>query len=462
MSTADLRGEPSPDGRRPTDADAAGQAATAGPTSGAGGRAATTPVAASAGAAQPPTAGSTGVVDDSRARPIPGSPPDAEPAPSPGPAPAAVPPAASPPIPLGPRRGGRRRLALAGAVAAAALVGVGTVVWRGQGGDTPSDPSSAAPTATAEVTVRDLEERTDLDGTLGYGDTHDLALATQGTITWLPPEGSVIDRGQAVAEVDDRVVPLLLGDRPMWRELGPGVEDGVDVEQLEANLVALGVVSADDLTVDQEWTSATTEAVEDWQASLGLEETGRVAPGDVVVQPAAVRVTAWAAEPGGQAGGPALTVGGTARQVTIDLEATRQQLIQVGQAVEVELPDGSTTTGTVSAVGTVAEIPTDTSDNPMEDATPTVEVTIALDDPAAGANLDEAPVTVRVVTSTAAAVTAVPVDALLALAEGGYAVERVTPGGGTELVAVEIGAFADGWVEVTGDLAEGDDVVVPE
>jgi hypothetical protein len=462
MSTADLRGEPSPDGRRPTDADAAGQAATAGPTSGAGGRAATTPVAASAGAAQPPTAGSTGVVDDSRARPIPGSPPDAVPAPSPGPAPAAVPPAASPPIPLGPRRGGRRRLALAGAVAAAALVGVGTVVWRGQGGDTPSDPSSAAPTATAEVTVRDLEERTDLDGTLGYGDTHDLALATQGTITWLPPEGSVIDRGQAVAEVDDRVVPLLLGDRPMWRELGPGVEDGVDVEQLEANLVALGVVSADDLTVDPEWTSATTEAVEDWQASLGLEETGRVAPGDVVVQPAAVRVTAWAAEPGGQAGGPALTVGGTARQVTIDLEATRQQLIQVGQAVEVELPDGSTTTGTVSAVGTVAEIPTDTSDNPMEEATPTVEVTIALDDPAAGANLDEAPVTVRVVTSTAAAVTAVPVDALLALAEGGYAVERVTPGGGTELVAVEIGAFADGWVEVTGDLAEGDDVVVPE
>jgi hypothetical protein len=453
MSTADLRGDPSSDGRRPTNADTPATTASAG---------APAPADPDATVAGPSAAPSTGVVDDSPARPIPGSPPGAAPAPSPGPAPAAVPPAASPPIPLGPRRGGRRRLALAGAVAAAALVGVGTVVWRGLGDDTPSDPSSAAPTATAEVTVRDLEERTDLDGTLGYGDTHDLALATQGTITWLPPEGSVIDRGQAVAEVDDRVVPLLLGDRPMWRELGPGVDDGVDVEQLEANLVALGVVSADDLTVDQEWTSATTEAVEDWQASLGMEDTGRIAPGDVVVQPAAVRVTAWAAEPGGQAGGPALTVGGTARQVTIDLEATRQQLVQVGQAVEVELPDGSTTTGTVSAVGTVAEIPTDTSDNPMENSTPTVEVTIALDDPAAGANLDEAPVTVRVVTSTATAVTAVPVDALLVLAEGGYAVERVTAGGGTELVAVEIGAFADGWVQVTGDLAEGDDVVVPE
>ena len=37
---------------------------------------------------------------------------------------------------------------------------------------------------------------------------------------------------------------------------------------------------------------------------------------------------------------------------------------------------------------------------------------------------------------------------------------RVTTGG-TELVAVELGAFADGWVQVTGDVAEGDDVVVP-
>ena len=69
--------------------------------------------------------------------------------------------------------------------------------------------------------------------------------------------------------------------------------------------------------------------------------------------------------------------------------------------------------------------------------------------------------TVSVVTSAATGVLAVPVDALLALAEGGYAVERGGRRRHRELVAVEIGAFADGWVEVTGDLAEGDDVVVP-
>jgi hypothetical protein len=346
-------------------------------------------------------------------------------------------------------------------VAAAALVGAGVLAWRNGGDGDAADggEAPAATTATAEVTVRDLEERTDLDGTLGFGDTHELALNTQGTLTWLPAEGTVIDRGQSVAEVDDRAVPLLLGDRPLWRELGPGVDDGRDVELVEANLVALGVVSADDVTVDQEWTSATTEAVEDWQESLGWEETGRISPSDVVVEPAAVRVTARVTEPGGPASGPALTVGGTAREVTVDLEATRQEMVQVGQKVDVELPDGSTTTGTIAAVGTVAVTPE--SDSPGPDPTPTIEVTVTLDDPAASGTLDQAPVTVWVVTSAAQDVLAVPVDALLALAEGGYAVERVTPGG-TELVAVELGAFADGWVQVTGDVAEGDQVVVPE
>ncbi|HEY7071866.1 MAG TPA: peptidoglycan-binding protein [Acidimicrobiales bacterium] len=375
----------------------------------------------------------------------------------------AAPPAAPPPIPLGGRRGGRRRrLAVAGGVAAAALVGLGVLAWRNGDGDDGTDGAEApaVATATAEVTTRDLEDRTDLNGTLGYGDTHELALEAQGTLTWLPAEGTVIDRGQTVAEVDDKPIPLLLGDRPLWRELGPGVDDGRDVELVESNLVALGIVSADDLTVDQEWTSATTQAVEDWQEALGLEETGRLRPADVVVQPAAVRVTDQMAEPGGPASGPALSVGGTTRQVTVDLDATRQQMVQAGQKVEVELPDGSKTNGTIASVGTVAEIPTDDSGQDRPDATPTVAITVTLDDPAAAGTLDQAPVKVWVVTSAATGVLAVPVDALLALAEGGYAVERVVPGG-TELVAVELGAFADGWVQVTGDVADGDEVVVP-
>ena len=90
----------------------------------------------------------------------------------------------------------------------------------------------------------------------------------------------------------------------------------------------------------------------------------------------------------------------------------------------------------------------------------TFAVEIALDDPSIAAGLDEAPVDVRVVSESVEGVLAVPVSALLALAEGGYAVELVE-GETTRLVAVEPGFFADGVVEVTGDIEAGETVVVP-
>jgi multidrug efflux pump subunit AcrA (membrane-fusion protein) len=105
-------------------------------------------------------------------------------------------------------------------------------------------------------------------------------------------------------------------------------------------------------------------------------------------------------------------------------------------------------------------------------------VTIVLDDPAAGGDLDAAPVTVSVVRSTRENVLTVPVTALIALLEGGYAVEVVddaaaagaspAPSGSTSavgpathLVRVEPGLFDRGVVEITADLEPGTLVVVP-
>ena len=58
----------------------------------------------------------------------------------------------------------------------------------------------------------------------------------------------------------------------------------------------------------------------------------------------------------------------------------------------------------------------------------------------------------------------VPVDALLALASGGYALGGRRTGGVHHLVAVTVGLFddADGLVQVSGqDLSAGQRVVVP-
>jgi len=58
---------------------------------------------------------------------------------------------------------------------------------------------------------------------------------------------------------------------------------------------------------------------------------------------------------------------------------------------------------------------------------------------------------------------AVPVSALVALLEGGYAVEVDTGGGRTQLVAVEVGFFgSNNMVQITSAaLQPGDQVVVP-
>ena len=89
-------------------------------------------------------------------------------------------------------------------------------------------------------------------------------------------------------------------------------------------------------------------------------------------------------------------------------------------------------------------------------------MSVTLDDPAATGTLDQAPVTVGITSDSRTGVLAVPVNALLALAEGGYGVRVLdgTPEG--RIVGVTTGLFAKGLVEVSGDgLAEGAKVEVP-
>lgn len=351
----------------------------------------------------------------------------------------------------------RRRLAAGAGVVVAAALAVAGVAMATRDGSAGTEEAGAAagPVATATVDRRDLVQREELDGALGWAGARPLAITRQGTVTHLPAEGSVVTRGQALAEVDNRPIVLLHGAKPAWRDLGPGTSDGPDVRQLEENLVALGFAGGLDLTVDEDFTSATAAAVRRWQASLGLEGTGTVGLGDAVFLPGPVRMGTHEVEVGGAAGAVVATVTGTERVVTVALDADRQGLVAEGDGVQVELPGGVVVDATVAGVGATVDV-----EEGADGTSATVEVTIALDEPEAAGDLDGAPVTVLVAAETADDVLAVPVHALLALAEGGYAVERVLPGDRTELVPVEIGASADGWVEVTGEVAEGDDVVV--
>jgi hypothetical protein len=109
-------------------------------------------------------------------------------------------------------------------------------------------------------------------------------------------------------------------------------------------------------------------------------------------------------------------------------------------------------------VGTVATSPAGSN------SSPTVDVEIRPSDPSATGGLDQAPVEVAITTASVPRALTVPVDALLALAGGGYAIEVVGASGGHSLVAVTLGLFDDasGLVQVSGPgVAPGQRVVVP-
>jgi peptidoglycan hydrolase-like protein with peptidoglycan-binding domain len=352
----------------------------------------------------------------------------------------------------------RRRAALCAGIATLGTIGAaGFAVLPGgdpvvaQAGDATSDTD----TKTAEVQRRDLVDVVEESGTLGYPDAPPVRGHRGGTLTATSEPGAVIERGQPAFFVDGRAVPILYGTVPMWRRLDVGAE-GVDVEQLEANLVAMGYATEQALGADGKYDARTATAVKKWQKDLGVDQTGVVEHGDFEFTDGPIRVAKSAVEVGEQVGpgAPVLEVTRTTKEITVELDASRQSLVSDGEAVEVELPDGSVVSGTVAAVGRVATA----DDSNGQTGTPKIEITISLDDPAAGGALDSAPVTVRIERSRASGVLAVPVRTLLALAEGGYAVE-IEHGGGRQLVAVELGAFADGWVEISGNVREGDTVV---
>jgi hypothetical protein len=238
---------------------------------------------------------------------------------------------------------------------------------------------------------------------------------------------------------------------------------GPDVAQLNRDLVALGYVHSAD--VDSAWDRfnwATRAGLERLQRHLGVDQSGKLSLGDVVFLPTAARVTALPAGLGAPATGPVLQASSTTPAVSVALAADQRSRVRTGDRVTITLPDGATTPGTVTSVGTVAATP---SNNPGgSDGAPTMPVTIQPADPAATGGWDQAPVLVAITTATVQDALAVPVYALLALAGGGYSVEVADPDGTRHLVPVSPGLFDDatGLVQVTGSgLSAGQHVVVP-
>ena len=272
---------------------------------------------------------------------------------------------------------------------------------------------------------------------------------------------------------------LMYGPFPAWREFRLGMTRGEDVRYLEENLTALGFNTNQKFQIDQVFDEKTEEAIRQMQESYGLIVNGTLEPGDIVFAPGKSMIEYISPEdaPGKHTtsseivisitpmektdtsiGRSGLTTSSLSLQrVETQLLVSDQDLIQTGSEVQIELPDETVVTGMITKIGKVAVVPTG---NQAED--PFFEVSIAITDSKDIIKWTGAPVIVSVTKTFAENVIAAPVSALLAILDGGYALE-IKEQDTTILIPVETGIYSDGWVEIAGPgLTDGLELVIPE
>lgn len=254
-------------------------------------------------------------------------------------------------------------------------------------------------------------------------------------------------------------VPPTVGDRvsdgsPLLVVATGDPLEGPDVLQLETALSSLGFDADGALEVDGSFDTATADAIKQLQEATGGEPDGFLGAAEVRFAASDVRVNEILADIGSsvQAATPVLGLSSIEKIVVLELPAVDQGVVTVGDTVIVELPDGTETPATVSSVSETAR---------QGQAGTVFRIEILLDDPTVAINYEQAPVDVTVVSDSVEDVIAVPVSALLALREGGYAIEVMESDGSTRLIAADPGFFADGYVEIEADVQPGDLVVVP-
>lgn len=296
-----------------------------------------------------------------------------------------------------------------------------------------------------------------------------------GVVDHLAAAGTAVATGTVLYWQAGIPVVALEGDvaalPALGRDLAVGEDDGSDVKAVEQFLVDGGFDPDRAIVVDDEFDDASANAVvRFWQSIGAVAADAVIDPADVVVAagsfvtvPADLHVGQAAIADGTEltTDGPALVLTRAPRVVMYDAEVG-DDTYAFGATVDVVFPDDTVLPGTVTFVGDVA-----TAGGEGGPATVPVEISVDGELPATAAELAEVPVTLRTVSESTPNALVVPTTALVALAEGGYAVQIVdgsTADGApvTHLVAAEAGQFTDGFVAVTGsELAAGLEVVVP-
>ncbi len=354
-----------------------------------------------------------------------------------------------------------RRRVLGTTALAVALLGGGT--WAGTiTGVLPPKSAQAAPSstfsgATEQITRGVLAGETSASGTLRFSDPRALKSSFDGVVTQLPTPGTVLHHGDKLYQVADRAAYLMGGTIPAWRDFDISMKDGEDIRQLENGLRILGFFTDEP---DNRFDWVTANAVTRWQKAMGMEQTGRIPLGTIQFADGDIRVGTLSARVGDRTGADAALYNVTSANQVVDanLKLADQNLAVVGNKVNLRLPGGVNTTGTITSVGTPTE-KSGSGDNKER----VIPITITPDDLSVTAPLQESSLTIGLPSERRENVLSVPVGALLALTPSQFGVEIVHEDGTTQKVPVTTGLFAAGRVEISGEgISEGQRVVVPQ
>lgn len=250
----------------------------------------------------------------------------------------------------------RRTLPVALVLGAAAVTGALWLVPDGGSARAAVDETGTladtiAEVATVQPTRQDLSIGHEASGSITAAATQTVASPTDGTLVSIVEQGDTIGPGDVIAVVDDRPVSVIEGTVPMWRDLGVG-DEGADVEQLEVALVALGFDPDANVTIDDEYTSATAAMVAEWQLSMGADDTGTVGRTDIVVLASPMTVAGGDIAVGASVSHGSSLVGldSLERIVTASIPVADAVTLAVDELVELRLPDRSVVAGQVRSL----------------------------------------------------------------------------------------------------------------
>jgi membrane fusion protein, macrolide-specific efflux system len=244
------------------------------------------------------------------------------------------------------RPGGRRWLVAAAVVL---VVAAGAWAWVVVGGDT---TSAAQPLATTTARRATLTQTVDASFALAKDGTSTLASPAGGTVTSVAvTAGKAVKALTKLAGVDGKAVYGIPSSYPLYRSLTQG-DEGPDVTALQEALTAAGY---DPGEADGDFGDGTADALADWQADQGLDETGRLELASFVsYKPGAVvdEVTVAVGDRL-QAGGKLATLAPT-RSLVASAEVSQLDVakLKVGQRVTLTFDalDGAETSGAVDEI----------------------------------------------------------------------------------------------------------------